>query len=158
MMYPRLQMKEPYSFRYNRIDNVDIQSYMNSYGFISGLTAAWKDYVQQMFEHFDAGLAANEGLEATLKELMPNRRRLTVSRKAAGAYLIECVEGGAYAFLTVGDDDSLILSICNRDASAAGEGIDLGCYDAEDAASFIAHAFGAYRNLNNRFVKAFINS
>ena len=79
MMYPRLQMKEPYSFRYNRIDNVDIQSYMNSYGFISGLTAAWKDYVQQMFEHFDAGLAANEGLEATLKELMPNRRRLTVS-------------------------------------------------------------------------------
>ena len=158
MMIPRLQMKEPYRFRYNNIPQIDIQSYMNSYGFIAGLSAAWKDYVQEMMDHFDADPAANEGLEATIRALMPSRRRLSVSRQTPSMYMIECDEGGARAFLSVGDDDSLILSLCTSDAGDSGSEIDLGCYDCAEAASFIASAFKAYRDISGRFVKAFINS
>jgi hypothetical protein len=158
MMIPRLQMKEPYRFRYNNIPQIDIQSYMNSYGFIAGLSAAWKDYVQEMMDHFDADPAANEGLEATIRALMPSRRRLTVSRQTPSMYMIECDEGGARALLSVGDDDSLIFSICGQDADDGGIEIDLGCHDSAEAASFIAYAFKAYRDLSSRFVKAFINS
>jgi hypothetical protein len=116
------------------------------------------DYVQEMMDHFDADPAANEGLEATIRALMPSRRRLTVSRQTPGRYMIECDEGGARALLSVGDDDSLILSICTPDAGDSGSEIDLGCYDCAEAASFIASAFKAYRDLSGRFVKAFINS
>ena len=158
MMIPILQMKEPYRFRYNNIPQKDIQSYMNSYGFIAGLSAAWMDYVQEMMDHFDADPAANEGLEATIRALMPSRRRLTVSRQTPGTYKIECNEGGARALLSVGDDDSLLFSLCTPDAGDSGSEIDLGCYDCAEAASFIASAFKAYRDLSGRFVKAFINS
>lgn len=158
MMIPRLQMKEPYRFRYNNIPQIDIQSYMNSYGFIAGLSAAWMDYVQEMMDHFDADPAANEGLEATIRALMPSRRRLTVARQTPGTYKIECNEGGARALLSVGDDDSLLFSLCTPDAGDSGSEIDLGCYDCAEAASFIASAFKAYRDLSGRFVKAFINS
>ena len=157
-MIPRLQMKEPCRFRYNKTPQTDIQSYMNSYGFTAGLSAAWKDYVQEMMEHFDAVLAANEGPEATLRALMPSRRHLTVCRQAPGRYMIECDEGGARAHLSAGDDDSLIFSICGQDADDGGIEIDLGCHDSAEAASFIAYAFKAYRDLSSSFVKAFINS
>jgi hypothetical protein len=73
-------------------------------------------------------------------------------------YMIECDEGEARAFLSVGDDDSLILSLCTPDAGDSGSEIDLGCYDCAEAASFIASAFKAYRDISGRFVKAFINS
>ena len=158
MMIPRLQMKEPYRFRYNNIPQIDIQSYMNSYGFIAGLSAAWMDYVHEMMDHFDADPAANDGLEATIRALMPSRRCLTVSRQTPGTYKIECNEGGARALLSVGDDDSLLFSLCTPDAGVFGSEIDLGCYDCAEAASFIASAFKAYRDLSGRFVKAFINS
>ena len=157
-MTPRLQMKEPYRFRYNNIPQIDIQSYMNSYGFIAGLSAAWMDYAQEMMDHFDADPAANEGLEATIRALMPSRRRLTVSRQTPGTYMIKCDEGGASALLSVGDDESLLFSICTPNAANSGSEIDLGCYDCAEAASFIASAFNAYRDLSSRFVKAFINS
>lgn len=157
-MIPRLQMKEPYRFRYNNIPQIDIQSYMNSYGFIAGLSAAWMDYVQEMMDHFDADPAANEGLEATIRALMPSRRRLSVSRQTPSMYMIECDEGEARAFLSVGDDDSLIFSICGQDADDGGIEIDLGWHDSAEAASFIAYAFKAYRDLSSKFVKAFINS
>ena len=126
MMIPILQMKEPYRFRYNNIPQIDIQSYMNSYGFIAGLSAAWMDYVQEMMDHFDADPAANEGLEATIRALMPSRRRLTVSRQTPGTYKIECNEGGARALLSVGDDDSLLFSLCTPDAGDSGSDGEAG--------------------------------
>lgn len=158
MTTPRLQMKEPYRFSYDKVQNINVYRYMSEFGYIDGLVRAWKDYVQEMMDHFDAGLAANEGLEATIKELMPSRRHLTVSRLSPCRYIIECDEGGARASFSAGDDDSLTLCICSPDTSDAGSEIDLGCYDSAEAAAFIASAFKAYRDLNSRFVKAFVNS
>ena len=155
MMTPRLQMKEPYRFNYDKTKDIDVRLYMSEFGYIEGLTRAWKDYVQEMLVHFDAGLAANEGLEATIRELMPSKRRLTVSRRKPSKYMIECDEGGARALLSAEDDDSLILSICGSDSNDDASEIDLGCYDSAEAASFIALAFKAYRKLNIRFAKAF---
>ena len=155
-MTPRLQMKEPCRFKYNNIHSIDIQSYMNSYGFIAGLSSAWNDYVLEMFENFDASMAANEGIEATLRELSPSRRRLSVSKLQPNEYMIECYEGGGRLWITAQDDDSLILSITpDSDFESA---IDLGCYDSTEAAGFIAQAFRAYRELYRGFRKVFINS
>ena len=107
MMIPRLQMKEPYRFSYDKVHSVDVQRYMSEGGFISGLTAAWKDYVYEMYEHFEADIAANEGIEAVIRDLMPARRRLKVSKLKDKCYVIDCNEGGASVYLTVGDDDPL---------------------------------------------------
>lgn len=158
MITPRLQMKQPYSSCYDNIQSVDVHRYMNEYGFIGGLSTAWSDYVHEMFEHFDAGLAANEGMEAVVRDLMPARRRLSVRRHGDRGCTIECNEGGARICLWAGDDDSLILSVCSPGSSDAESGIDLGCYDSAEAASFIAHAFKAYRDLNSRFWRAVSNS
>lgn len=156
MMTPRLQMKEPCRFKYNNIHSIDIQSYMNSYGFTAGLSTAWRDYILEMFENFDASIAANEGIEATVRELSPSRRRLSVSKQKHNGYMIECNEGGGRLWLTSHEDDSLILSITtDSDFESA---IDLGCYDSLEAAGFIAQAFRAYRELYRGFRKVFINS
>ena len=150
-MIPRLQMKEPYRFSYDKVHSVDVQRYMSEGGFISGLTAAWKDYVYEMYEHFEADIAANEGIEAVIRDLMPARRRLKVSKLKDKCYVIDCNEGDASVYLTVGDDDSLILSFPKSYGPVSSDRIDLGCYDSAEAASFIAQAFKAYRELNNRF-------
>lgn len=150
-MIPRLQMKEPYRFSYDKVYSVDVQRYMSEGGFISGLTAAWKDYVYEMYEHFEADIAANEGIEAVIRDLMPARRRLKVSKLKDKCFVIDCNEGGASVYLTVGDDDSLILSFPKSYGPVSSDRIDLGCYDSAEAASFIAQAFKAYRELNNRF-------
>lgn len=150
-MIPRLQMKEPYRFSYDKVHSVDVQRYMSEGGFISGLTAAWKDYVYEMYEHFEADIAANEGIEAVIRDLMPARRRLKVSKLKDKCFVIVCNEGGASVYLTVGDDDSLILSFPKSYGPVSSDRIDLGCYDSAEAASFIAQAFKAYRELNNRF-------
>ena len=153
-MTPRLQMKQPYSSCYDNIQGIDVHKYMNEYGFIVGLSTAWADYVDEMFEHFDAAPAANEGMDAVLRDLMPARRRLSVRRQGDSRCTIECNEGGARICIWEGDDDSLNLSVCSHDASDAESRIDLGCYDSAEAASFIAHAFKAYRELNGRFWRA----
>lgn len=150
-MIPRLQMKEPYRFSYDKVHSVDVQRYMSEGGFISGLTAAWKDYVYEMYEHFEADIAANEGIEAVIRDLMPARRRLKVSKLKDKCFVIDCNEGGASVYLTVGDDDSLILSFPKSYGPVSSDRIDLGCYDSAEAASFIAQAFKAYRELNNKF-------
>ena len=150
-MIPRLQMKEPYRFSYDKVHSVDVQRYMSEGGFISGLTAAWKDYVYEMYEHFEADIAAYEGIEAVIRDLMPARRRLKVSKLKDKCFVIDCNEGGASVYLTVGDDDSLILSFPKSYGPVSSDRIDLGCYDSAEAASFIAQAFKAYRELNNRF-------
>lgn len=147
-------MKQPYSSCYDNIQNIDVHRYMNEYGFIGGLSTAWSDYVHEMFVHFDAGLAANEGMEAVVRDLMPARRRLSVHRQGGRGCTIECNEGGARIYLQAGEDDSLILSVCSPNPSDAESVIDLGCYDSAEAASFIAHAFKAYRDLNDRFRKS----
>ena len=150
-MIPRLQMKEPYRFSYDKVHSVDVQRYMSEGSFISGLTAAWKDYVYEMYEHFKADIAANEGIEAVIRDLMPARRRLTISRENDNCYIIECNEGGVFVYLTLEEDDSLILSFPKSYGPVSSDSIDLGCYDSAEAASFIAQAFKAYRELNNRF-------
>lgn len=153
-MTPQLQMKAPYRFSYDKTRHVDVLCYMSEFGYIDGLTRAWSDYVHEMFEHFDAVPAANEGMEAVLRDLMPARRRLNVLRESDHMCTIECDEGGARICLKAGDDDSLILSVCSTGSSDAESGIDLGCYDSAEAASFIALAFKAYRDLNGRFWRA----
>ena len=150
-MIPRLQMKEPYRFSYDKVHSVDVQRYMSEGGFISGLTAAWKDYVYEMYEHFEADIAANEGIEAVIRYLMPARRRLTISKENDNCYIIGCNEGGAFVYLTLEEDDSLILSFPKSYGPVSSDRIDLGCYDSAEAASFIAQAFKAYRELNNKF-------
>lgn len=153
-MIPRLQMKEPYWFTYNNINSVDVQKYMSEDGFVAGLAIAWKDYVFEMFEHFEADIAANEGIEAVIRDLKPARRKLRASRKDERFYIIECNEGGASVYLTVEDDDSLILSFPGSSGSIEDGCIDLSCYDSAEAAYFISLAFKAYRELNNRFWRA----
>lgn len=151
MMIPRLQMKGPYRFCYDKVHSVDVHRYMSERGYIGGLAAAWKDYVHEMFDHFEADIAANEGIEAVIRDLMPARRRLTISRENDNCYIIECNEGGAFVYLTLKEDDSLILSFPKSYGPVSSDRIDLGCYDSAEAASFIAQAFKAYRELNNRF-------
>ena len=151
MMIPRLQMKEPYRFSYDKVHSVDVHRYMSEGGYIAGLATAWKDYVYEMFDHFEADIAANEGIEAVIRDLMPARRRLKVSMKSDTCYVIECNEGSASVYLSVEEDDSLILSFPESYGSVESGSIDLGCYDSAEAASFIAQAFKAYRELNNRF-------
>ena len=150
-MIPRLQMKEPYRFSYDKVHSADVHRYMSEGGYIAGLAAAWKDYVYEMFDHFEADIAANEGIEAVIRDLMPARRRLTISRENDNCYVIECNEGSASVYLSVEDDDSLILSFPKSYGPVSSDRIDLGCYDSAEAASFIAQAFKAYRELNNRF-------
>ena len=70
MITPRLQMNEPYRFSYDKTFHLDVYRYMSEFGYIDGLDRAWKDYVQEMMEHFDACPAANEGLEATIRALI----------------------------------------------------------------------------------------
>lgn len=151
MMIPRLQMKEPYRFCYDKVHSVDVHRYMSEGGYIAGLAAAWKDYVYEMYEHFDADIAANEGIEAVIRYLMPARRRLTISKENDNCYIIGCNEGGAFVYLTLEEDDSLILSFPKSYGPVSSDSIDLGCYDSAEAASFIAQAFKAYRELNNKF-------
>ena len=56
-MIPRLQMKEPYRFCYDKVHSVDVHRYMSEGGYIAGLATAWKDYVYEMFDHFEADIA-----------------------------------------------------------------------------------------------------
>ena len=157
MMTPELQMKEPYRFNYDNINSVDVRRYMSESGFIGGLSAAWDDYVHEMFGNFEAGIAANEGIEAVIRDLMPARRRLYVSKMREGMYAIECVGGGARAYLAEGEDDSLTFSFNPSESSDNENIIDLGYYDSLEAASFIGHAFKAYRELNDRFRNVLYN-
>ena len=58
-----LQMKSPYFNEQDMVSSIDAQSYMYKFGFFGGVDAAWKDYVRQSYEDFDASFAANEGIE-----------------------------------------------------------------------------------------------
>ena len=82
---------------------------------------------------------------------MPARRRLTISKENDNCYIIGCNEGGAFVYLTLEEDDSLILSFPKSYGPVSSDRIDLGCYDSAEAASFIAQALKAYRELSNRF-------
>ena len=147
-MTPRLQMNTPCSYNLDAARSVDVSSYMNKLGFFGGIAQAWENCVKRMYDDFDASFAANEGLEAIIRDLAPSRRRLTVNRISRSCYSIECEQGGKL-YLTATDDDSIILSFDQR--SADDDNIDLAFYDSFEAARFIGHTFRAYRMIQENF-------
>ena len=149
MMKIALQMKSPYLNEQDMVSSIDAQSYMYKFGFFGGVDAAWKDYVRQSYEDFDASFAANEGIEAVIRDLVPSRRRLTVKRVSRNRYSIEC-EQGAKAFLTATEDDSIILSF-GSDCDNDDESLDLAYYESKVAARFIGNIFKAYRRIQKDF-------
>ncbi len=149
MMTPRLQMKSPCTYNLDEVKSIDIPSYLNRLGFARGVETAWINCVKRMYEDFEASFAANEGLEAVIRDLAPSRRRLTMSKVSHNVYSIRC-EQGARVFLTATDDDSIILSFesqhVNNDVS-----LDFAYYDSHEAARFIGNIFWAYRMIQNNF-------
>ena len=150
-MTPRLQMKSPCIYNLDEVKSIDIPSYLSRLGFVGGIETAWISCVKRMYEDFEASFAANEGLEAVIRDLAPTRRRLTVSKVSPNAYSIEC-EQGARVFLTATDDDSIILSF-ERQHVNEEDSLDLAYYDSHEAARFIGNSFRAYRKIQEDFWK-----
>lgn len=149
MMTPRLQMKSPCTYNLDEVKSIDIPSYLSRLGFVGGIETAWISCVKRMYEDFGASFAANEGLEAVIRDLAPSRRRLTVSKVSPNAYSIEC-EQGARVFLTATDNDSIILSF-ERQHVNEEDSLDLAYYDSHEAAKFIGNIFRAYRKIQEDF-------
>lgn len=149
MMTPRLQMKAPCTYDLDCAKSIDAPSYMTGSGIMNGIEAAWVSCVKEMYDSFAASFAANEGIEAIIRDLSPSRRRLTVNRISGRNYSIECAQG-ARLFLTANNDDSIILSF-ERQTDNEGESLDLGYYDSNEAAGFICNAFRTYRKMQEDF-------
>lgn len=145
MMKPRLQMRTPYTHDIYTDKYIGAASRLARSGIFKGIAEAWESCIRMMYDEFDASFAANEGIEAVIRDLAPSRRRLTVSKIDRSCYSIECEQGGRL-YLTATDDDSIILSF-GRWQSCAESSIDLACYDSNEAARFIGNAFKAYRKI-----------
>ena len=148
MMTPRLQMNSPCTYNLDAARSVDASSHMDRSGFFGGIAQAWTGCVKRMYDEFNASFAANEGLEAVIRDLAPSKRRLAVCRINRRCYSIECEQGGKL-FLTETDDESIILSF--RQGSSDEDSIDLAYYDSLEAAKFIGNAFKAYRMIQESF-------
>lgn len=145
MMTPRLQMKSPYTRDTDTDKFIGAASRLARSGVLNGISEAWENCIRMMYDCFDASFAANEGIEAVIRDLAPSRRRLSVSKVDSSCYSIECEQGGIL-YLTATDDDSIILSF-DRRQSCAESSIDLAYYDSNEAARFIGNAFKAYRKI-----------
>lgn len=151
MMIPRLQIKRPYLFNYNKIDEVDIKGYMSTYGIVKGISESWERYVREMYENFEATISPNDGIEAVIQNLKPAVRKLRIKHITDACSSIECQEGGGLIFLTLLEDESMVLSFGTPPFEIEDDYLDLSYFDSADIAEFIAATFKAYRTLTNRF-------
>ena len=115
--------------------------------YVTHTKAPWDTYVRNAYENFHAPFAANEGVDAVIRYMLPNRRRLMIEKVDNASYLITG-KGGNQMVLSQACGDSLQLYIVNGDSCS--EGMELGYYDATDIARFIGQTFSNYRKQHNR--------